>query len=70
MNIGDLWEEAEGFDNSEYLFNTVDQFAITLDVLNGYWKIYYRPGSKSKWAIGESPKAVDIETVDGRWSIR
>ena len=71
MKIGEIWGAADTDFNTP-LFNTVDSFAVTVNVLDGDWIIYYELLSRSKWAIdkwaiGESPEAVDIQTVDGRW---
>ena len=68
MNLGNLWRDADAASTTnEVLFSSNDHFIVTMNVLNGEWKIVYLRTIKSKWAIGESPKDVDIETVDGQW---
>lgn len=66
MTLGGEWTSAETSFN-EPLFDTVDHFGVTVHVLDGDWKPPRR--RYSKWAIGESPKAVDIQVVDGKWRI-
>jgi len=36
MKTGDIWQEAETY--NETLFDTVDHFEVTINVLNGEWK--------------------------------
>ena len=66
MTLGRIWTNAETSFN-EPLFDTVDHFGATVHVLDGDWKPH--PRRFSKWDIGESPKVIDIEVVDGRWRI-
>jgi len=37
MKTGSIWQEAET--HNVYLFDTVDHFGVTMDVLDGDWKL-------------------------------
>jgi len=66
MTLGSIWTSAETSFN-EPLFDTVDHFGVTVHVLDGNWKL---SPPFSSWAIVESPKIVDIETVNGQWRMK